>query len=236
MPRLGEAVNEKAMFSSVATLIQQAYITGWIVAAPIGPVNLEIIRRSLRHRLRDGFFLGLGAVTVDVAYLTLFSVGLGAFLRIPIVSTILYIAGGLFLSLLGVWALIDGRAFLRGKKRALQSEGKESRLMGKGFLPNYTVGLLMTGTNPMTLGFWSALSLQFASLSLGGRFVASAALFAGCFSWVLTLIIILRFARSWIGPRLFGIVTCAGGFCLLYFGLRFLAQGAGLDALFLRFT
>jgi threonine/homoserine/homoserine lactone efflux protein len=212
---------------SVFLLIQKAYITGWIVAAPIGPVNLEIIRRSLVHRLRAGLFVGLGAVTVDVCYMSIFSIGLGAFLQIPVVHVVLFLTGGAFLAFLGLIAMRDGRAFLRGRKTVDTTAGQGER--ARSALGDYGVGLLMTAMNPMTIGFWSALSLEFAGLPVSQRLVSTAALFAGCFSWVLALILVLKYARKLIGPRMFGIVTIAGGVFLLYFGLRFIAEGAGLD-------
>lgn len=213
------------MNGSFLFIAQQAYATGWLVAAPIGPVNLEIIRRSLHGGLRNGLFVGIGAVTIDVCYLTIFSVGLGAFLKVPGVSLAMYFLGGGFLAFLGGQALLEGRRYLMRHEAPTDApEEEKKRFFGNSPLSCFLLGLVMTGTNPMTIAFWSALSLQFADLPLTGRLVASAALFAGCFSWVLTLLCILRFARSWVGPRMFGVVTIAGGACLLYFGIRFLAQ------------
>ena len=218
------------MTPALPSVIQTAYATGWIVAAPIGPVNLEIIRRSLRDRLLTGFCVGLGAVTIDVTYLTIFSMGLGAFLKVPAIATALHLVGGGFLAFLGIMALMEGRGFLaRGEEPAIEEHAGARRFLGQGPGASYLVGLFLTGTNPMTIAFWSALSLQFAGLPLGSRLAASLSLFAGCFSWVLTLMVILKFARSWVGPRLFGFVTVGGGLCLLYFGLLFLVRGVALE-------
>src|SRR5215213_940832 len=43
-------------------------LLGLGAAIPIGPVNVEIARRALRHGFWAGVALGLGAVTVDVFY------------------------------------------------------------------------------------------------------------------------------------------------------------------------
>src|SRR5215218_6063145 len=50
-------------------------------AAPIGPVNVEIARRALRHGFAAGFALGCGAVTVDVTYAILASLSVTRLLQ-----------------------------------------------------------------------------------------------------------------------------------------------------------
>lgn len=95
--------------TSLLTLLQTSYATGWLVAAPIGPVNLEIIRRGLRQGLTSGLLVGLGAVCVDGTYLTVFSLGLGAALRGPAVQTAAYGIGGLVLCWIAIGALNDAR-------------------------------------------------------------------------------------------------------------------------------
>ncbi len=98
---------------SLLTLLQKSYATGWLVAAPIGPVNLEIIRRGLRDRLLSGFLVGLGACCVDATYLSVFSLGLGAVLRVGGVHTAAFIVGGTVLCWIGVGALRDARTYWR---------------------------------------------------------------------------------------------------------------------------
>ena len=49
-------------------LFARGVIFGLGAAVPIGPVNVEIARRTLRAGFRSGFFLGCGAVTIDVTY------------------------------------------------------------------------------------------------------------------------------------------------------------------------
>ena len=52
-------------------LLAKAFAIGVSVAAPIGPVNVEIIRRGLTVGARSAFLLGLGAVSADCVYLGL---------------------------------------------------------------------------------------------------------------------------------------------------------------------
>ena len=41
--------------------LSRGILLGWGVAVPLGPVNVEIARRTLRGGFRAGFFLGMGA-------------------------------------------------------------------------------------------------------------------------------------------------------------------------------
>jgi L-lysine exporter family protein LysE/ArgO len=57
-------------------LLGKGILLGLGAAAPIGPVNVEIARRSLRNGFTSGASVGFGAVTVDVFYAILTGVGL----------------------------------------------------------------------------------------------------------------------------------------------------------------
>src|SRR5437764_198584 len=77
-------------------------------AAPIGPVNVEIARRTLRRGFRAGFALGCGAVTVDVGYaicVSLAGVGMRNLQMPPLASAALGLAGGALLAYLGISCL-----------------------------------------------------------------------------------------------------------------------------------
>ena len=55
---------------------------GFALSAPIGPVNIICLRRSLFGRARDGFMIGTGAAMGDAFYAGLAALGLKAFLSV----------------------------------------------------------------------------------------------------------------------------------------------------------
>src|SRR3954468_2319963 len=87
-------------------LIFKGTLLGLGAAVPIGPVNVEIVRRTLRGGFLAGFALGCGAVTVDVCYAVLSSLGVGLLLRRPLFYWLLTFGGIALLTYLGVmcWA------------------------------------------------------------------------------------------------------------------------------------
>jgi threonine/homoserine/homoserine lactone efflux protein len=104
----------------------QNILLGLTLAAPIGPVNLEIIKRGLNSGFRQAFLTGTGAMCADATYLTLIFFGLTAFLNIALMKIILGVAGSFILIYLG-W--ISAKEFFH---KAASTENKHPQL----FIPN----------------------------------------------------------------------------------------------------
>jgi len=84
-------------------LFGSGIIIGLIVAAPIGPVNLICIRRTLAYGPLNGFFAGLGAALGDGMFAVVTGLGLPAISqRIEVYSNLLKLAGVLMLLRFGV--------------------------------------------------------------------------------------------------------------------------------------
>src|SRR5690349_17984038 len=132
---------------SLAPLLH-GVLLGLGAAVPIGPVNVQIARRTLREGFRRGVALGAGAVTVDIVYAVLSTLGFRAIGGRPAVVVPLTLAGAAFLAYLGVSSLLAaGRAW---RADPLEDASADAGSAGGA----YVTGLLMTLLNPMTLGFW----------------------------------------------------------------------------------
>src|SRR5438094_1978770 len=81
-------------------------IVGLGAAVPIGPVNVEIARRTLRGGFLNGFMLGCGAVTVDVTYALLASFGFAWLLNRSTFYWPFTIGGVIVLTYLGIMCWI----------------------------------------------------------------------------------------------------------------------------------
>jgi L-lysine exporter family protein LysE/ArgO len=126
-------------------------LLGLGAAAPIGPINVEIARRTLHRGFRAGFAMGCGACSVDVVYAALSSLALHPANNHPLALRFLGLGGGLFLGWLGFLSLRSAwRNAEQGPVEAA-APGASTWMQHAG---NYLTGMAMTSLNPMTLVFW----------------------------------------------------------------------------------
>jgi threonine/homoserine/homoserine lactone efflux protein len=136
-------------------LLVRGAVIGLAIAAPVGPIGVLCIRRTLAEGWTFGFVSGLGAATADALYGCIAAFGL-TFISAALIShqTWLRLIGGLFLCTLGVKTLLA-----RPAAQAAPSNGG-------GLWSAYASTLLLTLTNPMTILAFAAI---FAGLGLAER-------------------------------------------------------------------
>ncbi|MDI6401421.1 LysE family transporter [Balneolaceae bacterium ANBcel3] len=128
-------------------------VLGFSVAAPVGPIGVLCINRTINKNFAAGFVSGLGAATADLIYGLIAGLGLTAVSAFLIhQSTWIQLFGLLFLVYIGC------KTITREKK-----EIQFSPVKNKGLLMDYVTTLVLTITNPLTILFFIAV---FAGLGL----------------------------------------------------------------------
>lgn len=91
------------MFDEIGVLLR-GMMLGFMIAAPLGPVGLMCIRRTVRSGILIGFMTGMGAAIVDGIFGAVAVFGVAAIIE-PIreYSRPLYIIGGVFLLAVAWW-------------------------------------------------------------------------------------------------------------------------------------
>lgn len=85
------------------TLVVRGVVLGLAISAPVGPIGVLCIRRTLAEGRVVGLVAGLGAATADALYGALVAFGLTAVTSLLVGGTFwLQLIGGLFLLYLGV--------------------------------------------------------------------------------------------------------------------------------------
>jgi len=136
--------------------ILKGLLIGFSIAAPVGPIGVLCIRRSLASGQWAGLLSGLGAATADAFYGMLSAGGLTVISGFLIGHQIwLRLVGGIFLGYLGV------KTFLTRPAPLVENE-VEPKAFSR--LKDYTSTLLLTLTNPMTILSFAAI---FGGLGLG---------------------------------------------------------------------
>jgi threonine/homoserine/homoserine lactone efflux protein len=193
----------------ITSLLLKGMTIGISVAAPVGPIGLLCIRRSMADGARAGFICGLGAASADAIY----ALG-GGFATTAAARWLVQekpwfgLLGGLFLIYLGLRTITA-----RGGKQAAASR--------RGALSAYGSTLLLTLANPMTIMSFAAV---FAGLGLADAANYSAAavlvggVFAGSALWWLLLSGVADRARRHISAGLMRIINRVCGAIIVAFG------------------
>ena len=189
-------------------------ILGWGVAIPIGPMNIEIMRRNIRFGTRYGVAFSSGACSADLTYLILLSLGALPFLRYPMVFNVISILGAIVLAWFawGTFKLKPHHADLAVNPEILK------RFVGKDFAQGY----LMTLTSPFTILFWASVSSQVTWLSKDhphAWLFAGTGVLLGTFSWAFGFNAVLHHTKHKISDRWMNALNRLGGVMLLGFAI-----------------
>jgi threonine/homoserine/homoserine lactone efflux protein len=194
------------------SLLLRGFILGFAIAAPVGPIGLLCIQRTLNQGQLVGLASGLGAATADAFY------GAVAAFGLTLVSTFLIeqqfwlaLVGGLFLCYLGV------RTFLAGP--AERAAGSEAT----GIAGAYGSTFLLTITNPMTILAFVAIFAGAGLTAAGGDALSAVWMVAGVFlgsaAWWFLLSAGVGLLRSRISANVLLWVNRAAGAILVLFGV-----------------
>jgi threonine/homoserine/homoserine lactone efflux protein len=194
-------------------LVLRGFALGLAIAAPVGPIGVLCIRRTLAQGRGIGFSSGLGAATADVIYGGIAAFGLTA-LSTALVQQQgwLRLIGGLFLGYLGIKTLLTKPA-----------ETAAHAAVRGGHAGAFLSTLLLTLTNPMTIFAFLAI---FAGLGVGQSarsYTAASAIVFGVFlgsaAWWLLLSGGVSLLRHKFDARALLWVNRISGLIILLFGL-----------------
>lgn len=186
-------------------------IFGFSIAAPVGPIGILCIRRSLTGGWRAGLLTGMGAATADAIYGCMAAFGLAGITGFLVgQKDWIQLFGGLFLCGLGLKILLA------------KGDAPPTTKQASGDARGYVSALLLTLTNPMTILSFAAVFAGMGLGNIGAETTTPGWLVAGVFSGSMTWWIILSSATSrfnrhihtgamaWIN-RLSGVVLTAFG-------------------------
>jgi threonine/homoserine/homoserine lactone efflux protein len=198
------------------TLVQNILL-GLTLAAPIGPVNLEIIKRGLNSGFKQAFLTGTGAMCADTTYLVLIFFGLTSFFNFAFIKIFLGVAGSLILIYLGV---VSVKEFSR---KAIVENNLQQRLFNSSFITGYVLAI----SSPMTIVWWTGvfgalLASQTNIQTTISAFFSCLSILLGCFLWVLSLSIALHWGKKIINKKITGYISLFAGCFLILFGTYFL--------------
>ena len=155
-------------------------IIGFAIAAPVGPIGVLCIQRTLNRGASFGFVSGLGAATADACYGIIAAFSVAAVFNFLSAQKVWFsLAGGLYLGYLGI------KAFRTVPDSKIEASN------GMGRLSAYLSIFVLTLTNPMTIFAFAAVFAGFGFGNTDGNYWNAVLLVIGVFTgsalWWLTL-------------------------------------------------
>jgi len=185
-------------------------ILGFSIAAPLGPIGLLCIKRTLEGGRWHGVLSGLGAASADAFYGSLAAFGLAALLQhYQWIQTWTQILGGLFIIYLGV-------RFVLAKEATKEAgDGSATNSLGKVWVTTF----LLTLSNPVTifafLGMFAGAGVQ----GTGSAIWLVLGIFSGSMLWWLVLAQITHWLGKRMSPKVLLWVNRVAGLALVGFGV-----------------
>ena len=196
---------------------------GIAMAAPVGPIALLCIRRSLTKGHLAGFATALGVAFADGFYALIASLGLSAISNFVLSQKeYLFMGGGIILILLGVRAL-------KHPPVLKEAEDVIKQFKAKGFISTLFQTTLLTLTNPMTIvAFFAAFSAAgFETHNDPGQaFLICSGVFLGSLLWFMLLSTGVAYFRNRVTPYVYQVINTVSGWLLILFGIGFLGDAA----------
>jgi threonine/homoserine/homoserine lactone efflux protein len=216
---------------SSVLLVLPGLIIGFLVAAPIGPINLICMRRTLAFGTLTGFVSGLGAAAGDGIFASIIGFGLTAIRHwIEGYSQMLQIAGGALLLGFGT------HTYLADPLQSREVQGREIPCNGdkapsntsllRSFASTFAIAL----SNPATLfafaalftGFGGFIGIADPTLTQAGFVVAG--IICGSALWWFTITMIVSAYHARLNSHVMRIITHASGVVICLFGLGMLTH------------
>ena len=194
----------------------QGIIIGFLIAAPIGPIAILCIRRTLYFGRLTGLMSGLGAAVADTCYGAVAAYGLTSISAFLIGSQFwLGLVGGIFLLFLGF------RTFFSPAPKDIKQK-RAATLCG-----DFVSAFFLTLSNPMTILAFIALFAGRDVANMCTNFYCATALtigvFCGSLFWWLSLTFIIGVFRSRFNNDTFKIINKIAGIIIIMFAIFILA-------------
>lgn len=194
-------------------LFFKGILLGFAIAAPVGPVGILCIRRTLHYGRLSGLFSGMGAALADTFF------GCIAAFSLTLVSDFILekhcwfrILGGAFLMFLG------GKLFFAPSKNL-----PLIRMSHRSYVKDFVSTFLLTISNPMTILSFVAIFAAVGLVDVSERMLDASILVLGVFigssAWWLLLSEGISLLRKKVGETSMTWINRVAGMIVTAFGL-----------------
>lgn len=195
-----------------AAILLKGLILGFSIAAPVGPIGIICIRRTISDGKLAGFLAGLGAASADAIYGSIAGFGI-TFVSNFLVSQqyIIRTLGGFFLIFLGI------KTFMANPSPALNLDQQRTKSS------IYFTTFFLTLTNPMTIlsfaAIFSGLGIMDSQVNYSSAVLLVLGVFLGSTVWWVLLSTITGGIRTKLNFESLKWINRVSGLIILCFGI-----------------
>ena len=202
-------------------------IIGILISAPLGPIGVLVIQRTLNDGRRVGLITGLGAAVSDIIYAMISGLGLSFIVDfITSNGSSLQIIGSIIIFIFGLYLW---------KKNPVK-DLTPSKTTKSSYFKYFITGLLLTLSNPMIIFFYLALFARTNFLISAGRisdyFLGYGAIAVGALCWWFLITWIMNKVRAHFKLRSLFLVNKIIGIVMILISLVGFVDG--IKQLFLK--
>jgi threonine/homoserine/homoserine lactone efflux protein len=195
----------------ILLLMLKGVAVGLAIAAPVGPVAVLCIRRTLLQGVPAGFASGFGAVTADVIFGAVATFGVAQVADMLLRHEMaLQIVGGCFLLGLGI-------------NTYFKAPPQPGRPLAGRIIQSYASAFLLTITNPITIFAFTAIFAGFGvvghDMSLPARWSLIIGVAIGATLWWSSLTFAARFLRERVAVHQLRWLNKVSGGLIVFFGV-----------------
>lgn len=188
-------------------------VLGFAIAAPVGPIGVLCIRKTVQYGRLSGFCSGLGAAVADSIYAVIAAFGLTFVSDFLIQGQFwLRLLGGAFLIYLGL------RTFFAKPQETATVPGSHKTL-----LTDFFSTFFLTVTNPLTILSFLAVFAGLGLTEFSGSYINVTCLVLGVFLgstlWWLILSEGVALFRKKVSQKVMGWINRVAGILIMAFGL-----------------
>ena len=181
---------------TVLDLLVKGVIVGLVVSAPLGPVGVLCIQRTLNKGRWYGFVTGLGAALSDISYALLTGYGMSFMDELIIKHQIfLQVMGSIMLLAFGIYTF---------RSNSVRSLRPSSNRVGS-YLNNFITAFLLTLSNPLIILLFIGLFARFSFVMPGSPFgfqlIGYLAIVIGAVTWWFCLTYFVNKVRTQFNVR-----------------------------------
>lgn len=194
--------------------IIKGILIGISVSAPLGPIGVLCIQRTLNKGFKSGFVSGVGAASADIIYAVIAGFSI-TFISDFLIENQNYIRiiGGMFLIFIGAKIFTSNPA----------KQIRRLRTKGNNYYKDFITSFFVTVSNPITILAFGAIFASFNMIEKGSEtfpvIILVVTVFSGAILWWLSLISIVTIFKSKIRLRNLLWINRVTGVLIIIFAL-----------------